>query len=239
MNQKMLLILAVFVGIPLLGVSPVSANTVIVGLPPDPGSGNSFPFGSAYNAEYQQVYSSSDFAGAMSITGLEFYNTQFNSGSTSLPTGTFTISLSTTSVGPSTIGGHFAGNIGGDNTQVFSGSIAQSWTFGNTLFIAFSTPFTYNPGNGNLLLDVVGSGVSTPGGSTFFDVNSTGSNTFSRVYCSGGVGCDPGTVNVNYGLVTGFEFQPVPEPGTITLAALGILGTFFLLRMWVRRRGQI
>ena len=38
---------------------PVLADTIVIGNPPDPGSGNSFPFGTAYNAEYQQVYSSS------------------------------------------------------------------------------------------------------------------------------------------------------------------------------------
>ena len=72
----------------------------IIGNPPDPGSGNSFPFGSAYNAEYQQVYSNSNFSGGpISITDIYFYNTQYNSGATSTPSGTYTVSLSSTTAG--------------------------------------------------------------------------------------------------------------------------------------------
>ena len=66
-----------------------------IGNPPDPGSGNSFPFGSAYNAEYQQVYSNSNFtSGPISITDIYLYNTQYNSGATSTPSGTYTVNLS-------------------------------------------------------------------------------------------------------------------------------------------------
>ena len=77
-------------------------------------------------------------------------------------------------------------------------------------------PFLYDPGQGNLLMDVVTSGVTNPGGSTFFDVNSTG-GFFTRVYCSGGVACGTnGTVDTGYGLVTGFSGTNVPEPGTLS-----------------------
>ena len=90
--------------------------------------------------------------------------------------------------------GTFASNLGGDVTTVFSGSIAQAWSFGNTLIITFSIPFNYNPGSGNLLLDVVGSGISTPGGPTAFDAHSGGA-LFTRVFCGGGIACGPGTVD--------------------------------------------
>src|ERR1700690_2138574 len=53
-------------------------NDPIIGLPADPGNGNCFPFGCAYNGSYQQVYSSSQFSGPMTITALSFYNTQIN-----------------------------------------------------------------------------------------------------------------------------------------------------------------
>jgi hypothetical protein len=36
---------------------------IIVGNLPDPGTGNAFPWGFTYNAEYQRVYQSSDFNG--------------------------------------------------------------------------------------------------------------------------------------------------------------------------------
>ena len=196
---------------------------VVVGLPPDTG-GNCFPFGCSYNAEYQQVYNSGQFGvSPITITNLEFYNTQFDSSSTSMNTGLWTISLSTTAADWSTISSTYASNIGGDNTTVFSGNLSQAWAFGDTLQILLSTPFTYNPLNGNLLMDVVGSGVSAPGGEIFFDKNSTNS-AFSRVYCSSGIACSPGAVDTGFGLVTGFSTGSggVPEPSSVVLFGLGV-----------------
>ena len=82
--------LAILVSVPAL------ATVVIVGLPADSATGNQYPFGGLYNGEYQQVYTSSLFSGPITITNLEFFNTQFDSGSTLLGSATTTISLSTT-----------------------------------------------------------------------------------------------------------------------------------------------
>ena len=98
---------------------------------------------------------------AISITDLYLYNTQFDSGATQTPTGTYTVNLSTTSAGVGTLSGTFADNDGGDKTQVFSGSINRAWNFGDTLDIHFEhgrSPMTR--AGGNLLLDVVGNGIS-------------------------------------------------------------------------------
>ena len=222
---------------------PVFAD-VIVGNPPDPGTGNEFPFGSGYGlggtAEYQQVYNNNQFSGPITITGLDFYNTQFNSGATSMNTGTWTISLYTTSLNWNSITSSFSFNISQSvGHQVFSGNLFQSWAFGDTLAIALQTPFTYNPANGALLMDVSCTGCSAPGGNIFFDTNGfngggfNGNNFLGRVYCSGGSPCgDAGTVNNGYGLVTGFITgnQTVPEPASLVLFGSGILSAAGLLR---------
>ena len=219
--------LAVILGVLTLAALPATAGIIIVGNPPDSGTGNCFPFGCAYSGEYQQVYQNTQFTtGPILITDLEFYNTQFNSGATAMNTGNFDISLSTTSASWNTLSGTFANNIGSNNTTVFNGSLAQSWAFGDTLTIDLTTPFLYNPANGNLLMDVVATGTNDAGGAIYFDTNGYNNGNFNgndflgRVYGSG-------TVNAGYGLVTGFStgtLQNTPEPGFTVLLGLALSG---------------
>jgi hypothetical protein len=126
-----------------LGLMPAARADIIIGLPADAGTGNCYPFGCAYGnggtAEYQQVYTKSAFAGAITITNLEFFNTQFNSGATAMNSGTWTISLSTTAADWNTLSSTYAANIGANNTMVFSGNLAQPWAFGDTLHINLGT----------------------------------------------------------------------------------------------------
>ncbi|HVO61337.1 MAG TPA: PEP-CTERM sorting domain-containing protein [Terriglobales bacterium] len=220
--------------IALLVAMPAVAG-VVVGLPPDAGTGNCFPFGCAYSGEYQQVYTSSLFNGPITITDLEFFNTQVDFGATAMNSGNWAISLSTTSADWNTLSSTYANNIGANNTLVFNGDLSQPWAFGNTLTITLSTPFTYDPSQGNLLMDIFVTGATTPGGSIYFDTNGynggslDGNTIFGRVYCSG---CYPsGVVNNGYGLVTGFSTgTATPEPGTLMLLGSGALGIVGVLR---------
>lgn len=202
-------------------------NDPVIGLPADPGYGNCFPFGCAYNGYYQQVYTSSQFPPPVpiTITELYFYNTQVNFGATAMNSGNWTIWLSTTSADWNTLSPTFStnqitDNIGADNTQVFSGNLAQPWVFGDngaTLAIVLTTPFTYNPSSGNLLMTVLATGTTAPGGIIYFDSNgeAEADTIMGRVFCTTDDGEDDngvpgtscgssGTVDTGYGLVTGF-----------------------------------
>ncbi len=201
-----------------LCAAPAFADQVI-GLPADPGKGNCIPF-NCFIGEYQQVYTASAFSGPITIHDLEFYNTQFNSGTTSMSSGNWSIALSTTSADWNTLSTNLAANIGADNTTVFSGNLFQPWAFGDTLHITLSTPFTYNPANGNLIMDVV-SNVSVPGGVIYFDEN-TNNSIMGRI----GNGFD----NSGFGLVTGFSTTAAPEPASMALLAAGLFGLGFIRR---------
>ena len=201
------------------------ADTTVVGTPADFETGNCVPFNcGGLNQEYQQVYTNSLFSGPITITGLEFYNTQFeNPGVTEMAPGTFTISLSTTAADWDTLSDTPADNIGGDNTQVFSGSLAQPWAFGNTLDIAFSTPFTYTPGQGaNLLMDITVTGLDpSQTGLLFFDTN--GYEVANNIFGLTDTGPHGSYGYAGYGLITGFE---TPEPTTRVLFGIGLLALF-------------
>lgn len=198
------------------------AQSQTIGQPALANTGNCYPFGCAYSGEYQQFYSSSAFSSAIDINELSFFNTQYNSGATSLNTGNWTIRLTTTS--NSGLSNTFASNLGADVTTVFSGNLGQSWAFGNTLRISLQNTFAYNPSMGNLVMDVMVSGASAPGGSVYFDASS--SPMLSRNY---------GSVQSSYGLVTQFthaNVNAVPEPETYAM----MLGGLALLGAVARRR---
>ena len=91
--------LLVVAAVAVMAMATPSKADVIVGLPPDSGAGNCIPFGCtiAWTPEYQQIYAASQFSGPITITNLEFFDTQIPNTGASPNTGTFTISLSTTS----------------------------------------------------------------------------------------------------------------------------------------------
>jgi hypothetical protein len=181
-----------------------SGSVLTLGFPADANQGNSFPFG-GYSGRYQQVYTAHEFTGPITIKALKFYNTHVNSGATIMPTGNWTISLSTTSADWNTLSTTYAANIGPNNTEVFSGNLSQAWTFGDTLTINLSTPFTYVPAPGsNLLVDVTASGVTTPGGFVYFDTTGYDQGREDGSTIIGHV--DAGGVRSGYGLVTGFSY---------------------------------
>jgi hypothetical protein len=214
----------------LTAVPLASADTLVVGNPPN--SGNCFPLGCVLWApEYQQVYARGDFPSQLTITGLTFYNT-LGGADNGFNGGTYTFALSSTS---KLVDGldltNLANNIGADNTVVFSGTLpAGPIPVGGNQTIVFSTAFTYDPASGlNLLLDI-----NSPAPiqvSSFFDEDlGNAGGLFSRAMTPG---CCTGFSDD--GLVTGFVTVPAPKLSSLP-ALLGVgLGSFAFAALRRRR----
>jgi hypothetical protein len=194
--------------------------------------GNDDNFGPFFNdsVRYQQIYSASQFpsnAGPLMITQIAFRpDGSVTNANFFLRFDSVRMDLSTTSRTPGTLSTVFADNLGPDVTTVF-----DSFVFTITpvtgpaggpkdFSIAFNiVPFTYNPNGGDLLLDVrafeSGGGVSAP-----FDA--AAGNPFTAHVDAASIGATSGDILGN-GLVTQFQFTPVPEPSTLMLFSAGAL----------------
>lgn len=207
---------------------------LVIGSPGSPGHGNCYPFGCTalnvtypWGPDYQQVYNANDFSGPITITSLTFYNHNFilAGGSSPVDTGTFQISLSTTSAPVNGLDFNtLTNNVGADNTQVYDGSLpglSGPGGVGGQMIIQLTTPFTYDPGQGNLLMDVQSTDATINGPlfGAYLDAynGDAPGDIFSRTYSTSG-----GVFDVNWGLVTGFN--AVPEPATWAMMLLGLGG---------------
>jgi hypothetical protein len=221
MGRKLFVICAA-----LLSAGCVSAATIVAGGPAT--KSNFFPFGAAYTNEYQQVYMSSVFSGlgTISITGLIFYADEGAGNGAAINSGDWTISLSTTLAKWDTLSTTPTQNIGSDNTTVFSGSLARPLGSGRMLEIVFTQPFTYDPTQGNLLMDVWASNVVAPVvGNIPFELSDE-NRIMGRVYYNSVLGAYYPTFGA--GLVTGFTYSAagaseVPEPASVVLMGFALL----------------
>ncbi|MCA8966266.1 MAG: hypothetical protein KDC48_15400, partial [Planctomycetes bacterium] len=128
---------------------------------------------------------------------------------------TATVQLSTSPTGYGGVTTNYATNHGPDLTTVYSGSVTHTATPGSAAWtvtswcvdITLTTPFLYDPSQGDLVIDVDYPTGSFTGGSVGqMDVQSTGSNS-ARIFASSMYPAANGT-SQNHGVVVDVGYLP-------------------------------
>jgi hypothetical protein len=122
-----------------------------------------------------------------------------------------------------------ANNVGPNTDTFFSGTLpAYPAVAGDLLTFTLATPFVFNPGTGNLLLDVQISGVTNDSTANYAAQNGDFGTDSSRMVNGSAVSTS------EWGLVTTFGTQAVPEPGSLCLCLVGMATAGGMA--WRRRR---
>ena len=210
------------IGLSLVLTSAVRAGEVVVPSALESVEGefnNGFPFNISLFAQYginsiryQQVFSHEEFSGSpVEITEIRFrpdiqFGTAFDATLSNVQ-----INLSTTASPANALSTVFAENVGSDDTIVHSGSLHLSSSATGAgprdfdIIISLQTPFTYDPSQGNLLLDVRNfDGPSSA--TTQLDATNQFPDSTGRSFLAGDVNGTSGYAD-SYGLVTKFVYQ--------------------------------
>ncbi len=170
--------------------------------------------------DWQEVYSHNAFSGPLTIDSITFFFDQSTAGLSNVLAGDYTVSLSYSAFAPGSLSTTLANNVGSPQVLFSSGHVSGLDSANPSTTIT-GAPFSYDPGLGDLLLEIVASNqanVPNYSGNGYFEADSS-STLISRAYCVTNKSCgsSPGA------LVTEFNAS-VPEPITLSLFGAGIAG---------------
>jgi hypothetical protein len=200
----------------------ITALPEVIVNPPGPRSETSLPL-SQKDTRWQQVYDNTFFG----ATPLKFDSLAFFAPyADTIVYPDFEIRLSTTVREPGGLSTQFAANIGANETVVFDGPISLTSAAFQWLEMTFTTPFTYDPSAGNLLVEISHGPSSTP---IYLPMICYEPRPAGLQRVGAADFLPPGSGPFTHGLASGFgelatRFGVVPEPGSAGLGIMAIAG---------------
>ncbi len=172
------------------------------------------------NIRLQEIYDASALPGGpIIITEVRFRPSARYGAAFTATISNINIRLSTTPVAPVALSPTFAQNVGSNETVVFNGALPLSSAFSGAasgpkafdMVVTLTTPFTYDPAAGNLLIDFRNYSSST---ATHVDAGASPDRKANRAFA---VGADSTTATtVDFGSdVLQFAYTPVSSPPVI------------------------
>jgi hypothetical protein len=194
-------------------------------------SGNCYPFmcndsgtNVGVSIDYQQAYNSAAFSGPITVSSISWYFASQFGGNDVILGGNYSFYWGYSAVGLG-LGSSLPANYNGAPTFLGTASVPAGGTNYGAVLTLTGVNFTYNPGLGDLILEIIvdtQDNVPNFSGNGYNEADYTGLATV-RDYCFGGAntGCTGATLGA---LVTTFNGTSTPEPGTLVMFGSGLIG---------------